>query len=246
MLDADSDGFIGKHDMFGVLDELKPSYWTVERVERIFEEADTGGDGAIDFDEFVQWVFQPGLEQKTFRKTVRLPLPADKMVLNQNGGCAREVKNDRFISRQLQRFCQVTLDKFPGALSEIKAGRKRSHWSWYFFPVPPYMVDGREVGSRKNQEWALRDAAGSHSGDLAAQAFLRFEADGVSLRSMYFTMMSAVSEQLEKGISADRLVGDIDEPKLRSSLKLFERASCSEGDLEVNELCRRALRLMNP
>lgn len=229
-----------------MLEDLKPSFWTVERVQHIFQEADTGGDGAIDFDEFVQWVFQPGLEQKAFRETVRLPLPPDKTVLKQESRTVRGTTNDEFISRQLHRFCQVTLDKFSGALSEIQAGRKRSHWSWYFFPVPPYVVDGRELGSRKNQEWALRDEAGSHNGVLTARAFLQFEADGVCLRSMYITMMSAVCEQLEKGISADQLVGDVDKPKLRSSLELFERASNSEGDLEVNELCCRALRLMNP
>jgi uncharacterized protein (DUF1810 family) len=34
----------------------------------------------------------------------------------------------------LQRFIKAQEGDFETALSEIKNGRKRSHWMWYIFP----------------------------------------------------------------------------------------------------------------
>ncbi len=34
----------------------------------------------------------------------------------------------------LNRFLQAQKDDYPRALSEIRSGRKRSHWMWYIFP----------------------------------------------------------------------------------------------------------------
>ncbi len=38
----------------------------------------------------------------------------------------------------LARFVQAQADDYERALTEIKAGRKRSHWMWYIFP----QIDG--------------------------------------------------------------------------------------------------------
>ncbi|MQN00725.1 MAG: DUF1810 domain-containing protein [Lachnospiraceae bacterium] len=38
------------------------------------------------------------------------------------------------MSEGLQRFKDAQKDDFETALSEIKAGKKRSHWMWYIFP----------------------------------------------------------------------------------------------------------------
>ena len=54
-------------------------------------------------------------------------------------------------------------------------------------------------------------------------------------------MMTAVGEQLEAGIPPHELVGFLDDPKLRSSLELFERISRDGFDDEVNAVCVRAL-----
>ena len=56
-------------------------------------------------------------------------------------------------------------------------------------------------------------------------------------------MMTAVAEQLEKGIDPVRLVGFLDDPKLRGSLRLFERTS-RKSDAEVNDVCKRALQAL--
>jgi uncharacterized protein (DUF1810 family) len=39
----------------------------------------------------------------------------------------------------------------------------------------------------------------------------------------------------------EALIGEIDLPKIVSSLKLFERASLANGDEEVSQLCRRTI-----
>jgi len=143
------------------------------------------------------------------------------------------------------RFCQAAKREFQDALAEILNGEKTGHWSWYFFPVEPWVVHGKERGSAQNKQWCLRDKPPNDlRGEDAARAFLRFEADGVNLRKTYMTMMLAIAEQLENGIPPLTLVGDLDDPKLRSSLRLFERISRNGFDADVNRLCRRALRAL--
>ena len=50
-----------------------------------------------------------------------------------------------------------------------------------------------------------------------------------------------VAQQLESGVHPEALIGEIDLPKIVSSLKLFERASLANGDEEVSQLCRRTI-----
>merc|ERR1719230_915052 len=89
------------------------------------------------------------------------------------------------------RFCQAVKREFQEALDEIMKGEKTGHWSWYFFPVGPHVVGGKEWGSEKNKRWCLRDKP-PHDlrADDAARAYLKFEADGVNLRATYITMMT--------------------------------------------------------
>ena len=156
-----------------------------------------------------------------------------------------------------RRFVRTHRTHFDGAMRELAAGRKRGHWSWYVFPTPPY-VDGRgrEAGSGHNREYALRDPPPHElQGVLAAQAFLQFPPsgpDGVDLRANYLAMLRTVQRQLDRGVSAEELVGWIDEPKLRSSVRLFLDASAPRksppapwgGDAEVHAACARLLRAM--
>lgn len=142
----------------------------------------------------------------------------------------------------LRRFCQACNTEFDTALAEIKLGEKVGHWSWYFFPTAPWVADGVEKGSTQNQEWCLRDKPPYQlRGDDAARAYLKFEAEGVILREKYMTMMAAVADQLASNIPPTKLVGMLDEPKLRSSLRLFERVSRGGFDADTNRVCRRAL-----
>jgi hypothetical protein len=86
---------------------------------------------------------------------------------------------------------------------------------------------------------------------LFCRAYLDFaEEDGVHLRRNLVEILSAIAQQLEKGVSSLRLMGDLDEPKLKSAAKLFECVSRPSAggpvntDAEVNAACKRVLSLM--
>ena len=150
----------------------------------------------------------------------------------------------RFVSQQRKVFSR--------ALAEIQRGCKSSHWMWFVIPTPPFVVGGEERGSMTNREYALRDHPPNNlEGFQAARAYLDFpEEEGVHLRSNLVLILSAIITQLDQGKSAVRLMGALDEPKLRSAAKLFEsvsRPSAGGGtaDEELNGTCRRLLALLN-
>ena len=144
------------------------------------------------------------------------------------------------------RFLPPHRAMFAGAIAEIDVGRKVGHWSWYLFPSAPHVVHGVERGSPKNREFALRDLPpNTLVGVDAAAAYIALPpVDGVSLRRNYIAMMDAVSRQLERGVSPLELVGSLDDPKLRSSLRLFAALSKDGVDPEVHRACMRCLRLL--
>lgn len=109
---------------------------------------------------------------------------------------------------------------------------------WFIIPTPPYVVNGVERGSCNNRKFALRS-------DEEARAFLAFEADGVSLRSNYLEIMIAVRDQLRTGKQAVTLMGTLDEPKLRSSARLFERIARGGADEELHEVVMEILELLS-
>ena len=159
------------------------------------------------------------------------------------------VMDDPFDLRS--RFVAEQKIVFAGALAEIKAGSKDSHWMWYVIPTPPFVMDGIERGSQMNREYALRDPPPrALEGFQAARAYLDFpEEDGVNLRRNLCDIFVAIALQLERGKSARSLMGGMDEPKLKSAAKLFEcvtrpPAGVGKGDAEVNALCRRILTAM--
>eukprot|EP00927_Polykrikos_kofoidii_P001514 TRINITY_DN10570_c0_g1_i1.p1 TRINITY_DN10570_c0_g1~~TRINITY_DN10570_c0_g1_i1.p1 ORF type:complete len:159 (-),score=35.42 TRINITY_DN10570_c0_g1_i1:133-609(-) len=145
-----------------------------------------------------------------------------------------------------RRFVHQHKIHFSTALAEIQGGQKRSCWSWFIFPVAPWVVNGEERGSATNMQYCLRDLPPNNlSGDDAAAAYLGFKDDEVSLRQNYVDIMNAVADQVEGGVPIVRLVGGLDDPKLRSSLRLFERVSRNGVDNEVNEVCLRVLKAID-
>ena len=157
-----------------------------------------------------------------------------------NNDAAPELAPDPYKLRR--RFIRTHRSDFPRALREIENGRKVSCWSWYIFPTAPWVVNGYERGSYTNMQYALRDLPPNNlRGDDAARAFLTFpREDGVSLRENYLKIIQEVTKQLKKGIRCVDLVGFLDDPKLRSSVKLFERIS-RDFDDECNRICRECL-----
>ncbi|CAK9116570.1 unnamed protein product [Durusdinium trenchii] len=110
----------------------------------------------------------------------------------------------------LRRFTVPQKSTYARAMREISNGQKESCWMWFMIPTPPYLVDGIERGSARNRRFALRT-------DEEVREYLRFEADGVSLRQNYLGLMKAILDQLKKGRQVTQLMGVVDEPKLRSS-----------------------------
>ena len=106
----------------------------------------------------------------------------------------------------LQRFLEAQERSYNGALAEIRAGRKTSHWMWYVFPQLHAL--GR---SPTAQLFGITDLA-------EARAYLAQEVLGPRLAKISRAML------LHQGTSPEHILGPVDAMKLRSSMTLFEAA----------------------
>ena len=152
---------------------------------------------------------------------------------------ARSDDKDPF---HLQRFLNLPEKDFERAVSEIKSGKKEGHWIYYYVPTPPYVQNGKERGTDKNQYWALRDSAGALDGVQAARAFV----DNEILCQRLVEMYRVIHAQLYTGQSAKNLL-EHDRHKLLSSVLLFHQAlenSDSEKHRQVSRLCAGILHAM--
>ena len=103
----------------------------------------------------------------------------------------------------LERFIEAQTGVWEKALSELEAGRKKTHWMWFIFPQ---LADlGR---SQRAKYYGIRDLdeARDYLADPALAA--RLEA--------------ATRAVLKHGdLSADTIMGSVDAMKLRSCATLF-------------------------
>lgn len=107
----------------------------------------------------------------------------------------------------LSRFVQAQGHDYDQALSEIRAGRKRSHWMWYVFP----QFSG--LGSSPTSaHYAIKSV-------LEATAYLAHPILGPRLREC-----AEAALQIE-GRSALEVFGSPDDMKLRSCATLFASVS---------------------
>jgi uncharacterized protein (DUF1810 family) len=107
----------------------------------------------------------------------------------------------------LNRFVAAQADDYDRALSEIRAGRKRSHWMWYVFP----QLDG--LGSSSTARfYAIK-------GRAEARAYLDHPVLGPRLREC------AEAAVAVEGRTATEVFGSPDDLKLRSSATLFAAVS---------------------
>jgi len=118
----------------------------------------------------------------------------------------------------LQRFVNAQLPVFEQARSELRAGRKRSHWMWFVFPQLKGL--GRSETAR----------AFAISGLEEARAYLAHPVLGARLRECCRLV------NLVEGRSAHQIFGDPDDLKFHSCLTLFAAAAPEE------EVFRQALR----
>ena len=103
----------------------------------------------------------------------------------------------------LDRFVQAQTADYEQALSEIRAGRKRSHWMWYIFP----QCEGLGT-SPTSRRYAIRSLA-------EARAYLSHPVLGPRLLECAEAAIGLEAE------SAFQVFGSPDDMKLQSSATLF-------------------------
>ena len=107
----------------------------------------------------------------------------------------------------LGRFVRAQEDDYRQALSEIRRGRKRTHWMWYVFP----QVEG--LGSSPaSREYSIKSLE-------EARAYLDHPVLGPRLLECAQGVLGV------EGRSATEIFGFPDDLKLRSSVTLFRCVS---------------------
>ena len=107
----------------------------------------------------------------------------------------------------LQRFVQAQTTDYDRALSEIKRGRKSSHWMWYIFP----QIDGLGF-SPTSRHYSIKSTE-------EAMAYLAHPVLGPRLKACAEAALGV------EGRSAHEVFGSPDDRKLRSSATLFAYVS---------------------
>src|SRR3954452_19937223 len=120
---------------------------------------------------------------------------------------------------QLERFVQAQDDDYERALSEIRRGRKQSHWMWYVFP----QYDGLGI-SATSRHYAVKSAA-------EARAFLAHPLLGPRLLECAEAVLGV------DGRTAADIFGYPDNLKLQSCATLF--ASVSPADSVFRRLIEK-------
>src|SRR5262245_37135113 len=117
-------------------------------------------------------------------------------------------KDDPF---DLERFVEAQGPVYDTALSELRAGRKRTHWIWYILPQL------RGLGtSQMSTRYGLESLA-------EARAYLAHPVLGPRLRECVRTL-NALRESDPVAV-----LGGIDAVKLRSCLTVFAQSSPEES-----------------
>jgi uncharacterized protein (DUF1810 family) len=108
---------------------------------------------------------------------------------------------------KLEMFLDAQKADYAIALSEIKNGRKRSHWMWYIFP----QIYGLGF-SETSKYYAIKDIAEAHS-------FLNHPILGERLIAICEALLNL------KENDANKVFGNPDDIKLKSSMTLFAALS---------------------
>lgn len=100
---------------------------------------------------------------------------------------------------------------FEQALSELKLGRKTSHWMWFIFP------QHRDLGRSATAKFY------GFEGRAEAAAYLSHPVLGERLRECCRAVLPHLRRE-----QAEAILGPIDALKLRSSMEIFIEASAGE------------------
>ena len=116
----------------------------------------------------------------------------------------------------LERFIEAQEASYEIALSEIKTGRKKSHWMWYIFP----QIQGLGF-SETSKFYAIKDIG-------EARAFLEHPVLGERLVRICNALLHLESN------NAHNIFGSPDDLKLQSSMTLF-------SSLNINPVFQKVL-----
>jgi uncharacterized protein (DUF1810 family) len=108
---------------------------------------------------------------------------------------------------RLERFIEAQKEDYSTALSELRCGRKTTHWIWYIFP----QVDGLGSSSMA-QEYAIKSKE-------EAEDYLAHEILGARLHQCADALLD------NSGKSIEDIMGFPDDLKLKSSMTLFATLS---------------------
>jgi uncharacterized protein (DUF1810 family) len=111
----------------------------------------------------------------------------------------------------LERFTAAQRGTYEHATAELRRGRKTSHWMWFVFP----QIAGLGF-SETSRRYAITSLA-------EARAYLAHPVLGRRLIEC-----ASILVGLPGGLAAERIFGNIDAQKLRSSMTLFQRADPEE------------------
>jgi uncharacterized protein (DUF1810 family) len=112
---------------------------------------------------------------------------------------------------ELQRFVDAQSNVYAQALSELRAGAKRSHWMWFVFPQ--HRALGRSATAQRYGLAGLDEAAAYWSHPLL----------GARLAECCDALLA-----LPPSLTAQAVLGSPDDLKLRSSMTLFGAAVPAE------------------
>lgn len=112
----------------------------------------------------------------------------------------------------LQRFVDAQRDVYAGALAELRAGTKRSHWMWFIFPQIAGL--GRSETARY---YAIADLP-------EARGYLAHPVLGPRLAECTEAVLRWAGKR-----SLDNILGEVDALKFCSCMTLFEAAGGGES-----------------
>ena len=104
----------------------------------------------------------------------------------------------------LQRFVKAQAAIYPGALAEMQAGRKRTHWMWFVFP---------QIAGLGHSMMAQRYAIASRA---EAEAYYAHDILGPRLRACTQAVLAVPDK------TANAIFGSPDDIKFRSCMTLFD------------------------
>jgi uncharacterized protein (DUF1810 family) len=121
------------------------------------------------------------------------------------------------MEQDLSRFLIAQVSKFEQALTEIKSGRKRTHWMWYIFPQ--FKGLGYSETSRFYSIQSLDEAL-----DYLAHPIL-----GERLKEISLELLKHQGKY-----NVNTIFGFPDDVKLKSSMTLFALVDSSEEKIFKN------------